>query len=236
MLDWIRNKDPKVSLGHASILAKLLQEQKALGQRDSAFIRHFEYDVKNSFQFEENSLHKQNYLFEEFCYQVAEKAMSISPDMISIGAFIWNEIHVQRILKILREDFHYKNKICLGGPQISYALPSTLESFYPNADIFIRGYAEDSFTKLVFNQAEAKRKLTTNVSKVPGVHLYGEVDLGLQSKSSLESLPSPFLDSIIHLDRSFIRWESQRGCPFKCTFCQHRDSYERIIMFVTNRA
>jgi radical SAM superfamily enzyme YgiQ (UPF0313 family) len=72
--------------------------------------------------------------------------------------------------------------------------------------------------------------------------------LEIQAAVNMNSLPSPFLpvesledasclDSnfsqknlknspVIPLsNRLFIRWETQRGCPFKCTFCQHRDSY-----------
>jgi radical SAM superfamily enzyme YgiQ (UPF0313 family) len=26
----------------------------------------------------------------------------------------------------------------------------------------------------------------------------------------------------------FIRWETQRGCPFRCSFCQHRESGVRL--------
>lgn len=151
-LDWIRNKDPKVSLGHASILARLFEEQKVLcEEKTPILIDRYEYDVKSSFG---NEL-----LFGDFCFQVAKQALSNNPDMISIGAFIWNEIHIQRILKLLRNDFKFKNKIVLGGPQISYALPSTLEAFYTDANFFVRGYAENSFTMLVRSQAIAKQKM-----------------------------------------------------------------------------
>ena len=224
-LDWIRNKDPKISLGHASVLAKLLEDRK-VSEDHAISIERYEYDVKSSFKLNDNSKSQKD-VFEDFCFEVSKNAFSTSPDMISIGAFVWNEIHVQRILNILRKDFNYKNKICLGGPQVSYALPSTLETFYPHADFFIRGYAEDSFNKLLNNQAAAKqnRKSISPSTLISGVHSHGEPDLGLQSKAFLENLPSPFLNSIITLNRSFIRWESQRGCPFRCTFCQHRDSY-----------
>jgi radical SAM superfamily enzyme YgiQ (UPF0313 family) len=187
-------------------------------------INHFEFDVKSSF-ISSSDLEKSNKYFEEFCYQVAKKAISNDPDLISIGAFVWNEIHLQRIIKVLRNDLNFKNKILIGGPQVTYALPSTLEKFYPNVDFFIRGYAEDSFAKLILNQAEAKRSKSKPLVTIPGVHSFGDIDLGIQSKTLLQNLPSPFLNSVITLDRQFIRWESQRGCPFRCTFCQHRDSY-----------
>ncbi len=27
----------------------------------------------------------------------------------------------------------------------------------------------------------------------------------------------------------FIRWETKRGCPFECAFCQHKDSYKKRL-------
>lgn len=104
-LDWVRNKDPKVSLGHASILAKLFADKQL--QDKKVTINSFEYDVKDSFQF-----------FDEFCYEIALKAASNEPDMIAMGAFVWNEIHIQRILSILRSDLNYTGKLTLGGPQV----------------------------------------------------------------------------------------------------------------------
>ncbi len=38
----------------------------------------------------------------------------------------------------------------------------------------------------------------------------------------LESLASPYLTGFIK-PQPFIRWETQRGCKFRCTFCQHRE-------------
>ena len=56
-----------------------------------------------------------------------------------------------------------------------------------------------------------------------GVHYAGDKDLGISAKVDIESLPSPFLTGIIP-PQPFIRWETQRGCPFRCSFCQHRES------------
>ncbi len=92
---------------------------------------------------------------------------------------------------------------------------------------------------------------TALLHKIKGLHQLGHPDLGLQAAVDITSIPSPFLpvnplvdsshtDSVdspvIYLNnRSFIRWETQRGCPFKCTFCQHRDSYESRQQLSTPR-
>ena len=38
--------------------------------------------------------------------------------MIAMGAFVWNEAHIQKIIAILRNDLNYKGKLTLGGPQV----------------------------------------------------------------------------------------------------------------------
>ncbi|CAG8626682.1 1628_t:CDS:2 [Dentiscutata erythropus] len=55
------------------------------------------------------------------------------------------------------------------------------------------------------------------------IHYFGNPDLGLSAVTELDTLPSPFLNKFISPQR-FIRWETQRGCPFRCAFCQHRES------------
>jgi radical SAM superfamily enzyme YgiQ (UPF0313 family) len=45
----------------------------------------------------------------------------------------------------------------------------------------------------------------------------------MSATADFEKLPSPFLTGLIPPQR-FIRWETQRGCPFRCSFCQHRES------------
>jgi radical SAM superfamily enzyme YgiQ (UPF0313 family) len=61
-------------------------------------------------------------------------------------------------------------------------------------------------------------------------------DSGFQAKGGFVSAPSPFLTGWLPPQR-FLRWETQRGCPFSCSFCQHKDvqakrtplSRERIL-------
>ncbi|CAG8466027.1 7225_t:CDS:2 [Rhizophagus irregularis] len=285
-LDWIRPKDPLTNLGHASILATL----QKYNSNQLTFLNDHRYSVKYCPD------------VEEFSENVVKNLIYDEPDLIAFGVYIWNELHTQLILKKLRKrikerdyisigfsgkgrgegrimiDYLRKPLILLGGPQISYAPINTLEGHYPDADLFIRGYAEKAVSKVVetlsthvtssgnmtssyqfaTHQQCFLRPISTtssNISnptmllhKIKGLHQRGHPDLGIQAAVDMESLPSPFLpvetlenassldnnvsqsklvnSPIIPLsNRSFIRWETQRGCPFKCTFCQHRDTY-----------
>ncbi|KAJ1455994.1 hypothetical protein M885DRAFT_616816 [Pelagophyceae sp. CCMP2097] len=104
------------------------------------------------------------------------------------------------------------------GVFISY-VAGGLEKLYPLADVFIRGYAEESLCEL--SSAE-ERKPT-----IVGVHYAGDPDLGLKSETKdLASAASPYISGVIQ-PQKFIRLETQRGCPFRCNFCQHRSAESR---------
>ena len=58
-----------------------------------------------------------------------------------------------------------------------------------------------------------------------GFHYAGAPDTGVQATLAAD-LPSPFLSGWMKPQR-FLRWETQRGCPFSCSFCQHKASSGR---------
>lgn len=135
------------------------------------------------------------------------------PDLdVALGGFVWNEHAVQRITQQLH---HYKfpGRVILGGPQISY-LKRGLENVYPHVNVFVRGYAEDAMAKLICSYDPNPL--------IKGVHFAGMPDLGMTATVQLDTLPSPYLQGVLPAQR-FIRWETQRGCPFRCSFCQHRE-------------
>ena len=90
-----------------------------------------------------------------------------------------------------------------------------IEQYYPEAHVFIRGYAEEALTKLMLSQEE--------YPIIKGIHYAGKPSLGGSAIAELTQLPSPFLTGTIP-PQSFIRWETQRGCPFSCSFCQHKEA------------
>ena len=201
-LDWTRSKDPRVPLGHASLLASL---RRSGAEATSLNI----------------PLNAPGTRFETIFARIAAALTTTAPADLGIGAYIWNESYVQRLLPALRSA-GYRGRIILGGPQISYQ-SHDLERLYPEADAFVRGYGEQALVEL----------LACNVPRpIPGVHWAGEPDLAEQARVQLDELASPFLTGAVDVaqDHRFIRWETQRGCPYRCTFCQHREADARPVL------
>lgn len=199
---WTRDKDPRVPLGHASILATL----KALTDVD---VRSVVMPVNIGRLSPENVASK---ILEEV------SGFSDADVDIAIGAYIWAEDLLHPVLHELRRR-GFGGRIILGGPQISYQGPG-LEEIYPTVDAFIRGYGEHALANLVSDPARRT---------IQGVHWAGTNDVVEQAQIDLRELPSPFLTGAIPVQTGgFLRWETQRGCQFQCSFCQHREAGARL--------
>lgn len=200
-LDWTRNKDPRIPLGHASLLASL--------QRAGAAV------VSLTF-----ALNAPGSRLEDIFAGIASALTDTGATDLGFGAYVWNESYLQRLLPALRKA-GYRGRIILGGPQISYQRRG-LEAIYPDADVFVRGYGEQALVELL--ACDAPRAIA-------GVHWAGQLDLGEQASVALETLASPFLEGVVDVaqHRHYLRWETQRGCPYRCSFCQHREADARPV-------
>ncbi len=193
-LDWIRPKDPRTSLGHASLIARL-REVNGLAV------------VPLSFAVNEDGFDREGVL-------LAVLASTRADSDFAVGAYVWNDAVVRWLLPALRRA-GFTGRIILGGPQVSYA-PAGIDEVYPEADVFIRGYAEDALAGLFSGPG-----VRTGVTRRGADHS------GSPAVVDLASLPSPVLAGVLPPTR-FVRWETQRGCVYRCSFCQHRESGARL--------
>lgn len=214
-LDWIRPKDPPLSLGHSSIVATLRSAGVTCVEKSWAV---------NASDFNNELV----LIFIEENVKTFRKDTEPDDIFIGFGVYVWNDSQIKNILLLLKKR-NIAGKIILGGPQISYIGAEltediedygTLEIFYPLADIFIRGYAEQALLAL----------LSSSLTKpqIDGIHFSKTIDSGRASKIDLAYLPSPILSGLIKPQR-FLRLETKRGCIFNCAFCQHKSMEPRKI-------
>jgi len=116
---------------------------------------------------------------------------------IALSAYAWSENLVNAFVKMLRPIF--AGKIILGGYEITALKEELLLKTYPDVDYYIKGYAEKTLEKIFKNTISEKI---------------------LNEQHRDEDLVSPYLSETLPLTTKNIYWESKRGCPYKCDFCE----------------
>ena len=149
--------------------------------------------------------------------------MYAGADIVGFSLYSWNEQLSLAIAKSLKA--HNKSiKIIFGGPQV----PDNSESFlrkYKFVDYTVHGEGEKVFLDLV---ESFTRKNTKDIEGISWIDKRENFHNNPKPKriKGLEDIPSPYLTGIFDklLDQNpesewLILWETNRGCPFKCTFC-----------------
>jgi radical SAM superfamily enzyme YgiQ (UPF0313 family) len=148
---------------------------------------------------------------EEFKNKYMNKINEYS--FIALSAYAWSEKMVNTFVNILRPVFN--GKIILGGYEITAQNEEELLKVYPNVDYYVKGYAEKSLEMIFKNEA------TENI-----------LDIAIND----DELVSPYLSKTLPLETKKIYWESKRGCPYKCDFCEWGNAgKEKIIRINNNR-
>ncbi len=130
-MDWGREKDPPLSLGHASILAEFQTRAVPIRQLTTS-VTEPAFSVERIIRFLMTGATSNTYA--------------------ALGAFVWNEPYTQQLLKMLQRQ-NFPGKVLLGGPQVSY-VPQGIEDYYPTADVFVRGYAEHALLNFATSPLE----------------------------------------------------------------------------------
>jgi radical SAM superfamily enzyme YgiQ (UPF0313 family) len=146
------------------------------------------------------------------------------PDVIGFSSYGWNE-NLNRVIgshirKILPDAL-----IVAGGPNIDPAPEYRLEFLKRHSylDFLVIDSGEEPFSELISWWRDENRdydRLPENVAWRDGDEIIAS---GLRPlKKTIENIPSPYLGGYLDefLDAGMVPMlESNRGCPYKCTFC-----------------
>ena len=137
-----------------------------------------------------------------------------SGSAVGFGTYVWNDEFVRWLIRELRWR-GFPGLIVLGGPQISYTSEG-LDQLYPEASCFISGYGEEAIVSLMRGQ-----------TAIQGLRYRGETVSTDPAAFSFANAASPHLDGTL-ASSDFVRWETQRGCPYACSFCQHQEPGQKL--------
>ncbi|WP_298244135.1 radical SAM protein [uncultured Bradyrhizobium sp.] len=144
-------------------------------------------------------------------------------DVVGFSTYVWNaRISLEAARRIKR--LHPDRLVIFGGPHV----PDHAESFLrdnPFIDLVVHNEGEKTFVELLNRLPERDWSGIRGISYIDAA---GNFVRGapVERMRDLEELPSPFLNGIFddliasNPEEQWIGlWETNRGCPFQCTFC-----------------
>ena len=148
-------------------------------------------------------------------HQIARRAQQFRPELVGLTAFT-NEVksaaQTARALRKVAPNATY----VLGGTHVS-ALPRRSVQEFPEFDYLVLGEGEETIVEL----ADGVERNTPPI-EVAGVAYQQAGEVVVTAKRTppeLDRMPPPAWDLLPSSERYLVM--TQRGCPFKCNFCQN---------------
>lgn len=175
-----------------------------------SFLKKHDYIV-NNFKFLKTYIHRDKYNdYIDTCNNV---------DILLCSCYIWN----WNVTLELAKEVKARNPGCLiifGGPQVPDNDPEFFEK-YDFIDIIVHGEGEHTLEEIFFKYFHKE-----SLEGIEGTQTRIKKYTPRKRITDLDEIPSPWLTNVIwelvddDPDLTWIyHWETTRGCPFKCTFC-----------------
>ena len=167
-----------------------------------------------------------------------------APDVLATSHYQWNSNLNLAILKQVKEK-NPSTITVMGGPNFNAVDLDWLQNFFqerPNLDAYIYGEGEWSFTRFVeLLQGNDKKLSNIPFEELPGSVFYFDKRLNkiinnprnFVERMNLTDHPSPYLTGILDpflTDTNLSPLiETNRGCPYACTFCNWGNATQEKI-------
>lgn len=167
------------------------------------------------------------------------------PDVLGFSHYNWNanlNKNVAGLMKQIKPD----TVIVFGGPNVDPNQEGTLKFFreFPEADFFVANQGESPFKVLLEKIMSVPLPQLKN-APIDGVIFWDNGNDSYVEGSQLsrikhpDEIPSPYLTGILDEffeDKLIPIIETNRGCPFRCTFCaQGLSSFNQVNFFTLER-
>ncbi|MBF0354912.1 MAG: B12-binding domain-containing radical SAM protein [Alphaproteobacteria bacterium] len=144
-------------------------------------------------------------------------------DVVGFSIYVWNANISLAIAKRLKE-LRPERLTVLGGPQVPTEPEDFLRS-HPWIDVVVHGEGERTFLQLLEAYPSRDWQKISGISYIDGDGVFHQPPLATRI-TDLDDIPSPYLEGVFdglmaaHPDQTWLAmWETNRGCPFSCTFC-----------------
>lgn len=132
-------------------------------------------------------------------------------DFIAIGVSTWSNIHVEYLVNEVLEN--YTGRIILGGYEITATQDNLLIYKYPAVDYFVKGYSETAIKRIITAE-------------------YDNTKLVINEILETKDLISPYLTKFLPINTDKVHWETKRGCPYSCGFCEWGNASNKKVISI----
>ena len=190
-----------------------------------------------------NEIVKKSFILNQLVYKrepIEELAQKLSKDnIVAFSTYVWNRNYNFKLAKRVKE-LNQNVLILFGGPEPPITNPDIFSEIMPFADIIVKGEGEFIFTSILKTYLETK-----DYKQIKGLLINNSgrlIDTGPGIRiENLDEVPSPYLmgvfDKIMPLEKEWNgTLETNRGCPYKCTFCDWGSlTYSKVKKFNLTR-
>ena len=152
--------------------------------------------------------------------------------LVGFSVYVWNR---RRVLILARKIHRLRPdvKIVLGGPEVSHEGLEILRN-HPDIAFVVRDEGERTFSELVGRLIRGE-----GFEGIPGLTFRdGEAlreNEPREPVKSLDELPSPYLTLRPDVRGREVALETQRGCPYDCSFCYYNKELGSVRNFPMDR-
>jgi len=160
------------------------------------------------------------------------------PFLVGFSCYCWNTEYNKALARAIKGAFP-RCRILFGGHHVPPG--ATMLEELPYVDYLIHGEAENAFEALLMQLAQP----TPNLAAVPGLSYRDGQAISTNTEELPESFagfPSPYLEGIFdpliaaHPEIQWsIVWETNRGCPHNCIYCDWGQCQARVRQFSMER-
>lgn len=162
-------------------------------------------------------------IYKRIPIKIAEQKLS-DADIVFFSTYTWNIKISLEIAKRIKKK-RPKTLIAFGGPQVPNKNSEKFLREHPFVDIACLGEGEKTALFILKNYAMGNWERVPSISYIDKQGNFSQTPTNVRT-SNLDEIPSPYVDGVFAplmdanpKEKWIALWETNRGCPFSCSYC-----------------